>query len=100
MKLEKQNMKCTRKHTKYQVEDTDWSCPECGATSDRGEGNFVLESDAVTADECSLMHMDDHVVCYACDYSASANGYANRVKKQKNLVPCPHCKGNGFVPKT
>lgn len=99
MHVEKPAMKCTRKHTKYQVEDADWACPECGATSDKGDGNFVLESEALTADECPLMHMDDYVVCYACNYTASANSYANRVQKQKNLVPCPCCKGKGFVPR-
>jgi len=87
-------MGCTRKHTKYQIEAADWACPKC----DNGDG-FFLESDSLSEDDdCSLMHMDDYVVCYACNYSASANSFAKHVQKKKNMIQCPCCKGKGFVP--
>jgi hypothetical protein len=54
--------------------------------------------------DCPLLHVDDNVICYgkngkSCPggYGATAPKYIQRLVKAKNLKPCTHCKGKGFV---
>jgi len=80
-------MKCRRKHTRYQVEDEDWMCPKCDS--------YLLDHG-----ECTLLHTDEYVLCDACGYSLPATTFSNKVRREKNLTTCPHCKGKGVVAPT
>lgn len=90
-------MTCTAKHTKYQPTDEEWLCPKCGANSD----HFIIEDPAEDADEdCEELHVYDNVVCSSCGFGGSGRTVASRMSKKKNLVPCPCCKGSGFISHT
>lgn len=87
-------MKCPGKHTKVQIPDGDWACPKCGE-----EDIFFIEiTDESTAD-CSLLHVDDEIVCRACDSVWTGAQIARMYAKKQNLVPCPCCKGTGTIKK-
>ena len=84
---------CTRKHTKYQhPDDEPWVCPKCGSDT------FALDSDSDEA--CDLIHNNDWVNCYECDYGASATEFSKLMMRKQNMIECPCCKGKGVVKKT
>lgn len=89
---------CEFKHTKYQPTTDEFVCPKCGASC----GGFGVD-DSPNYD-CPLIHVDDGLVCYGKDgkgcpsqYGVSGQGFATMLVKRKNLKPCPHCKGKGYV---
>ncbi|KKW13149.1 MAG: hypothetical protein UY48_C0004G0024 [Candidatus Gottesmanbacteria bacterium GW2011_GWB1_49_7] len=89
-------MGCLRKHTKYQPTDNEWpSCPKCG-------GRVILNSDFMDlTDDCDLLHVDDDIICEECEYGlGSGRSFANKLQKQKHLIPCPHCNGTGLIKDT
>lgn len=86
--------KCPAKHTKYNPTQEEFKCPECGAPV----GCFVVDEPAEDAlDTCAKLHADDVLHCYKCGYKISAPRFVSRIVKEKNLVPCPTCKGRGVV---
>jgi hypothetical protein len=89
---------CTGKHTKYQPTEAEFTCPKCEAKV----GDFCID-ECVNA-ECPDLHDEDGVACYGkngkgcpANYGASGKTFAALVVKKRNLVPCEHCKGKGFV---
>lgn len=90
---------CHAKHTKPQIPDKDWHCLQCGAGID-DKGPFEIEeSDERAADDCPLLHEQDSVVCRSCGIFRTGKQIAAAYAKKKNLVPCPGCKGTGYVKK-
>jgi hypothetical protein len=89
-------MMCPVKHTKYQPTDEDFACPKCGATPDSDEG-FYSEFSPDGAEDCPMLHDDDELRCYRCDYTTSGKRFAISIAKAKNMVKCPHCKGAGLI---
>lgn len=90
---------CGVKHTKYQPTDEEWKCPLCGANDD-GEHFYIDSFVEGSADDCELMHRDDTVVCTACDYAWTGEQISKIMAKIASMIPCPHCKGIGFVKKS
>ena len=87
-------MNCTVKHTKFQPTDEQWKCPRCGRADE-----FSIEENATEDLDCELLHDEDVAFCSRCDASWTGQTVARLLAKQNNLVPCPHCKGKGFVNK-
>lgn len=87
-------VKCTAKHTKYQVPDDVWKCPKCEATAKQPDGFFNDESEN---NDCPQLHEGDVLVCYRCKHQTSGKAFAARLQKAANMVPCPTCKGHGIV---
>lgn len=90
---------CTLKHTKYQPTEAEFCCPKCGA----GCGDFCVDESGNF--ECPDLHPDDGLVCMGKDgkgcpaeYGTSGQAFVTSLIKKKNLVPCTHCKGKGYVP--
>ena len=95
-------MNCSVKHTKYQPNDDEWRCPKCGVGSqdgEREETGFVIDDGADESGECEKLHDEDDLLCYKCGYACSGKSFANYVVKKNSLVPCPCCKGTGYVSK-
>lgn len=89
--------RCRAKHTEFQPSLEEWFCPKCGASPD---GGFIVETfsdDIGSHEECEALHTQDRLDCGKCGYSGSGTAFAKAVAKKANLVPCPHCKGHGFV---
>lgn len=86
-------MNCVAKHVKYEPKDEEWTCPKCGS----GIDSFVIEEcDSESDDVCMRLHDKDFLKC-ECGYSTSGRAFSNLVVRKNSLVPCPHCKGKGFV---
>lgn len=85
-------MKCSVKHAKYQPIDKEWRCPSCDADNK----SFYIE-EPVTDSECTLLHEGDGLYCFECRNGWSGKQFAAKLQKEKNLVPCKHCKGKGLV---
>ena len=93
-------MTCTAKHTKYQPTDEEWKCPKCGAKAHNEESleeGWIIDISSEFSEDCDLLHEDDELCCYTCQYACSGKAFAAKVAKQKNLVTCPCCKGKGWV---
>jgi DNA-directed RNA polymerase subunit RPC12/RpoP len=90
---------CGGKHTKYQPTMKEWKCPSCGA-NDNGE-YFYIDTFAIEVSDpdCSLLHRDDVVVCTKCNKEWTGDRLSKLMAKITNMVPCPNCKGTGFVKK-
>jgi DNA-directed RNA polymerase subunit RPC12/RpoP len=86
-------MNCKAAHTKYQPSDEEWFCPKCGD----GAESFVIEESDSDSDECEKLHNNDGLICYNCGHSESGKVFSSRAARKSNMVPCPHCKGKGFV---
>lgn len=85
---------CEAKHCKYQPTNEEFHCPKCGAKM----GDFCIDEPDRSADSnCKLLHNSDFLLCYTCKYSATGKDFSAAIVKKKNLIPCPHCKGKGFV---
>lgn len=89
-------MTCNAKHTKFQPSDDDWKCPKCGDDS----GNFAINYlDDLADEDCNLLHDADEIACGKCGYGATGKNVARALEKKTRQVPCPHCKGRGWVTK-
>lgn len=88
-------MTCKAKHTMYQPLDEEWACPKCGETKE-----FVVDvrSDGY-GEECGLLHNDDDLYCYTCDYRVTGKQFAKKLQNKNKLTTCPCCKGRGLVGK-
>jgi len=62
-------------------------CPKCGTV---GDDVFI---------DVGISLEDTLVVCTACESSWQPRRYEKALLKKKSLIPCPHCKGCGSVPK-
>ena len=85
-------LECKRKHTIFNPSDEEWRCPNCGNIDD-----FILEDPFST--DCELLHKDDVISCNGCGCSYTGKQFCDILLKRKNLIPCPHCKGTGLIPK-
>ena len=47
--------------------------------------------------DCALLHNNDVLHCYNCDYETTGRVFVNKLKKKQGLIKCPHCKGKGVV---
>jgi hypothetical protein len=66
-----------------------WKCPCCGTgveSEDNAEGLIYDEYDR-------LLH------CYNCQHGFTVRKFEAAVRKKGQMMPCPHCKGKGLVPK-
>lgn len=105
-------MICSVKHAKPNVPMEDWKCPKCGTGTtylvrkynpetksyyEDLEQGFVVEESAEGAWECELLHEEDELYCFCCNTATSGKKYAAWYRKQKDLIPCPHCKGTGLI---
>ena len=93
-------MTCPVKHTKCQIPDEDFKCPNCGAGV--LNGFWIDESADGSYDNCELLHENDLICCIQCEktgnrYEWSGKQFAAYYQKKANLVPCPCCKGKGLV---
>ena len=88
-------MQCPAKHTKYQPADEEWRCPKCSATS--AEGWTIYDQDGTQIDGCEKLHNADLLYCEQCSHSETGQVFASRIARQKQLIPCPHCKGTGLL---
>jgi len=89
-------MTCGAKHTKFQPADAEWRCPKCGA--DAKESVFIICDPFEGADDdCPLLHDEDNVVCDNCGYGGSGKKVAAAMQKKSTSIPCPHCKGRGWI---
>jgi rubredoxin len=89
-------MICQAKHTKFQPSDEQWICPKCGADS----AFFVVEDGAEDSDDdCPLLHNEDEIECGKCGYGGTGKSVAAQMTRKLDLVPCPCCKGAGYVKK-
>ena len=82
-------MICDLKHIADPLEGKDWECPSCR------EGKLYI--DESLNDDCEKVHADDVLICDKCRHTVTAKRYFAQVRKTLNLVPCPCCKGTGFV---
>jgi hypothetical protein len=85
-------MVCTRKHIKDPIPEDTWICPKCG-------DECCL--DDPDDDDCSNIHSDDWIICQniRCGHSEKVTSYFRRYLKEHSQVPCPHCKGTGYIPR-
>jgi len=90
-------MTCAGKHTKYQPNEEEFKCPKCGKKPPEGLIIDEIYQEAEGAGDCDKLHPDDFLSCYACGYGTNGQAFANACQKKANMVPCPHCKGRGFV---
>ena len=98
---------CGAKHTKYQPTMEEWKCPSCGIKDDGehfyiddGEHFYIDVYDDDIADlDCNLLHEKDGVVCTNCNKAWIGETLSKIMAKIANMVPCPNCKGAGFVKK-
>ena len=89
-------MGCPAKHTKFQPTDEEWRCPRCGAGSDY----FYIELSAPDADpDCDKLHVDDWIICDNCGGGWKGSTVAKKLKEKLNYIPCPYCKGRGYIRK-
>jgi hypothetical protein len=67
--------------------DDHWKCPNCGAVAhpSDSEDGLIYEPD------------EGFVNCYVCGKGWTVKEIERKIVKKTNLVPCPHCKGTGFV---
>jgi hypothetical protein len=89
-------MKCNQKHAKYQPTDKDWVCPVCNGKRENG---VYVDVWCDGSDDCDLLHDDDELCCYSCDWESTGKAFARFLIKKKSLVPCKCCNGKGFVQK-
>lgn len=94
-------MPCSEKHTKFQPENHEWKCPKCGtpAVDVNLEDGFIIETSPSNDDDCILLHSYDHCICYKCGYTAYGSAVSKKLAALSNMVPCPHCNGNGLIKK-
>lgn len=85
------NAVCTNKHTAYQPTEEEFLCPKCKAPC----GDFCVDESPDY--ECPKLHPNDGLLCYKCDYRTTGAAYVRQIMKQRDLVPCPTCKGAGHV---
>lgn len=85
---------CPAKHTKYDPTEGEFKCPKCGA---KPPEFYIDESPEEAHADCVKLHPGDNLCCTQCGYGTSGQAFANRIVKQKNLKPCPHCNGKGLV---
>lgn len=94
---------CEAKHTIVQIADVFWVCPNCGApapSEHSSEMGFIIESSVDGSDEdCDLLHEEDECKCYKCGKVFTGKEVAEYHMRKSSVVPCPHCKGTGVVPK-
>lgn len=83
-------MICNLKHIKPPTDD--WSCPNCGSS------DFYIDDGPCM--ECEEVHARDILCCGKCKHTMTATAYFAYLRKKLNIVPCPCCKGNGFVKNT
>jgi len=87
-------MKCEAKHVKFEPSEKEWKCPKCNAKC----GVFhIYESVEDSDGDCNLLHPADILRCTKCNYETSGQAFSNMIKKKLNMIPCPHCKGTGYV---
>lgn len=91
---------CGYKHTKYQPEGEDWHCPKCGANNDNGEF-YIYESvgEGDHYENCEKLHTEDWIKCERCGWEDTGAQLTKLLIKEQKLVPCPCCKGKGYVKK-
>jgi Zn finger protein HypA/HybF involved in hydrogenase expression len=90
------NPTCKAKHTPFQPPEGEWHCPKCGVDAD---GGFIIMSSVDDADpDCTLLHPEDEIECSNCGSDWSGTEIARALKKKSNAVPCPHCRGRGWMP--
>ena len=88
---------CFAKHTRPQIPDSDWHCLKCGATANDDKAFIIEELDARASENCELLHENDEISCWNCKYYTTGKKLAAAYAKQQALVPCPTCKGIGYV---
>jgi hypothetical protein len=88
---------CPAKHTRPQIPDADWRCLKCGATADDSKPFIIEENDELAQDGCALLHENDEISCWKCGVSTTGKKLAAAYAKQQALVPCPTCKGIGYI---
>lgn len=88
---------CLAKHTRPQIPDADWRCSKCGATADDSKGFYIEETDESASENCALLHERDGITCWNCRTYTTGKKLAAAYAKQKALVTCPTCKGEGYV---
>ena len=88
---------CRAKHTRPQIPDADWRCSKCGANADDDRGFLIEEPDEHASEGCELLHETDEIYCWNCKVSTTGKKFAAAYAKQKALVLCPTCKGEGYV---
>jgi hypothetical protein len=84
-----------------------WRCPKCGASPKTDKGGFVLdepfdngehESKEISPeDEVQGWTRNATLYCYECEYTTTTAKFFAQLLKKKNTVPCPCCKGSGYV---
>ena len=80
-------MICNLKHIKAPIDD--WKCPICGSA------DFCIDDGPCM--ECEEVHPGDVLYCGECRHTVTAKKYFADLRKKLKLVPCPCCKGTGFV---
>ena len=53
---------CYAKHTMYQPSDTEWKCPNCGASGE----TLTVTPDPEALVKCDLLHENDMIKCLRC----------------------------------
>ena len=91
---------CRAKHTRLQIPDADWRCPKCGAAADDNNAFIIEKVDEYALEYCGLLHEKDDLLCWNCGTATTGKKLAAAYAKQKALVPCPACKGTGYVHNT
>ena len=98
--MNKVQQACFAKHTRPQIPDSDWRCPKCGATANDDKAFIIEEINDRASENCGLLHENDEISCWNCKYYTTGKKLAAAYAKQKALVPCPACKGTGYVHNT
>lgn len=91
---------CEQQHARYDPPIAEFNCPKCGAKA----GDLCVDEPVGGWDdpdhaECEKLHDKDQLTCLKCNYRTTGKALAALLMKKRNLVPCPHCKGKGVVPK-
>lgn len=87
---------CNAKHAKYQPTDEEFVCPTCGH-GPLNNGLVIDETQDDANDDCPMLHEGDSLRCYECGYETSGKAFSKKCQTKANMIPCPHCKGKGFV---
>jgi hypothetical protein len=82
-----------------------WRCPKCGVSSDSTKGGFVLDEPFADEEGKDISPEDEaqgwtrnSAICCECGYTTTTARFFAALLKKANLVPCPCCKGSGYVP--